>query len=956
MREREPGLSDERAFSLAFGPYRLDRERRRLFRGAEPVQVGSRALEILIALTDRCGELVSKEELFARAWPRLTVEDSNLRAQIAGLRKALDEDGLRTTFIAAVPGRGYRFVEPVAGNPVSDLRATLPVRLTKTLGRAEAVEAIGPRLKRTRFVTIVGPGGIGKTTVAIETARSLAGDFPDGVGFVDSTSLDDPSLLPAMLATALGVKAGGHDDVAAWGLQRQRFLVVLDNCERVAQAAAMLCEALLKAAPAAFILTTSREPLLAEGESVYRLPPLDAPPASAGLTAQRALGYSAVQLFVERTAASLHGYALNDADAPIVADICRQLDGVALAIELAAGRMEAFGARGVAERLHDRLRLLTGGRRTALPRHRTASAALDWSYDALTERERAVLRRLSIFADGFTLGAGCAVASGDDIDADEIAAIVADLLRKSLVAAAADGGHLRYRLLETTRAYGLIKLREASEHDAFALRHANYVCESLKASFPEGGVSATLALAPELGNVRAAIAWCYGAGKTPALGLELTVAAIPLWFQLSATDECRSAVQRAIAGVEEAAERAACSRKIMHLYLTLGLSQSFTIGLAPQALAAWDKAFEIAESLGDRECQREALWGLWFCHMGDGEYRKALDAGAHFGRLVETDADRRLAHRLKAIPLHCRGRHIEARRLVEAAREPQGSRAGDHLALRDRFAQPISTEVVLAPLLWLQGYADQAAAGARKALCDARDAGHAISICDALAQAVCPLAIAVGDWPQAAAAVEELLKIAEDSALGPWRVLGACWRGALDVERALSEAAVRELAADFKALGAVRFARYASVFAGMLAEGYAQLGQLPRARELIDEAIAVALRKRDLWRLPELWRVQGDILAGSGDRTAARTAYDRALRLSGRQGALIWEIRAATSLARLQRDLGQADEARRRLNEVLARFTEGFATRDVRAARALLNELPAVGEDIARRPRRADAS
>jgi len=940
---------------FAFGPYSLLTERHLLLKGEQPVSIGSRAVEILMALLERAGELVSKDELFARAWPNMAVDESNLRAQVAVLRKALCDEGSDTSYIAAVPGRGYRFIGRTSHAGLGTVsreparKNNLPGRLTPVVGRADVVSAMSTRLARCRFVTIVGPGGIGKTTVAIATAAQISERFRDGICYLDSTPLVDANLLPNLLASTLGLSIIAHDVAAELTLllREKRLLIVFDNCERIANPVAALCETILKAAPEIYILTTSREPLRAEGESVHRLSPLETPPAIAGLSAEHALGFPAVKLFVERAAARIHGFELSNDDAPVVADICRQLDGNALAIELAAGRVDAFGTRGIAERLNDRLRLLTGGRRTALPRHQALAATLDWSYDALADIEKTLLRRLSVFAGGFTLESASAVASGDAIEASDVSELLADLVAKSLVSAEVGGAMPRYRLLETTRFYALAKLDNSGERTSISRRHAEHFREVFERKFAEWtaetGADCEARYGREIDNIRAALDWSFSSGGDTELGMALTLGAIPLWFQLSSTDECRNRVQHALASIDLGEARGAYARQIMQLYVTLGLSRTFTIGLAPQALAAWAKAFEIAEELGDREYQLEALWGVWFCQIGAAEYRTALDTAEKFSGLAERTADRRLADRLTGVPLHCLGRHVMARRRIEKVLEGGEAPVKPPPGIRFRFGQPMAAQVILAQMLWLQGSADQAIAAARGGLEDARAAGHAISVCDALAQASCPIALLIGDWAGAGQAVESLLNHAEAHALGPWSVLGRCWKGALQIKTGALDPGIAQLAAGLEELREVRFAFYRTSFMGMLAEGLAELGQIRRASALVDEALDRCKRKEELWCLAELLRTKGEIalLTGTSTRDVAeaKQLFSRALKLARRQRALAWELRAAVSLARLQKIQGLTNEPRGLLAGVFQRLTEGFSTRDAVAAKALMEQL-----------------
>lgn len=468
---------------ISFPPFHLYPAQRLLLDAGKPLRLGSRALDILIALVERPGELIGKDELIARVWPNTFVEGGNLKVHIAALRRALGDgqDGRR--YIATAPGRGYCFVAPIArsGEPISlaplstdaSSAHNLPARLGRMIGRADTVRVLAGQLPRQRFVTMVGPGGIGKTTVALAVGEAMVAAYEHGVWFVDFGPLSDSFLVPSALASALGVESRADNPMPAVlaFLRDKQMLLVLDNCEHVIGPAAVVAAEILKAAPRAHILATSREPLRAAGEHVHRLSPLETPPATPRLTAAEALCFPSIQLFAERAAEAQDEFALSDANASIVADICRRLDGIALAIELAAARIGTLGVSGLAARLDDRFRLLTNGRRTALPRHQTLRATLDWSYEWLSEQERKVLRRLAIFESAFTLDAASAVGTGGPIAAPDVVDCVANLVAKSLIVADVGDTIVHYRLLETTRAYALEKLAESGEVEALARCH-----------------------------------------------------------------------------------------------------------------------------------------------------------------------------------------------------------------------------------------------------------------------------------------------------------------------------------------------------------------------------------------------------------------------------------------------------------------------------------------------------
>jgi predicted ATPase/DNA-binding winged helix-turn-helix (wHTH) protein len=470
--------------SFSFGRFRLLPGQQTLLEDEKPVRLGSRALDILTLLVEHAGELVSKDELTARAWPGTFVEESSLRVHIAGLRRALGDGHAGNRYVANIPGRGYRFVAPVAASeqtgpaapkpPIAAPAHNLPASLIRMIGRDAVTSTLSAELPRRRFITIVGPGGIGKTTVALAVANGLAAAYRDRVRYVDLASLTDSLVVPRVLASVSGLATHSETptpELIAF-LGNKNMLVVLDSCEHVVESAAALAVDLLKSAPGLNVLATSREPLCAEGECVRRLMPLQVPPASRKLTATEALAFSAVQLFVERAIERLDTFELTDVDAPIIAEICRELDGIALAIELAASRVDAFGLRELATLLKDRFRLLMRGRRTGLRRHQTLRAALDWSYEFLQECERIVLRRLAAFDSYFTLESAISVAGEANIAALDVVNALANLVANSLVIADIGSDIVHYRLLETTRVYAHEKLAESGELEQVTQRHA----------------------------------------------------------------------------------------------------------------------------------------------------------------------------------------------------------------------------------------------------------------------------------------------------------------------------------------------------------------------------------------------------------------------------------------------------------------------------------------------------
>ena len=377
--------------NLSFGPFRLSISERTIKKAGIPLDLGSRAFDVLMVLVENAGSTVTKNDLLARVWPGVAADESNLRVQVAALRKALGDGKEGSRYVVTLTGQGYCFVAPISSEATSSAPTTaerprnLPARLSRMVGRDQIVREISGRLIIDRLVTIAGPGGIGKTTVAVSIGHELLPEFAGVVQFVDLGSVGGSGLVLGAIASTLGLRQQSSDPVSdlIGFLRDKRMLLILDSCEHVIETAAAVVERILTDTTNVCILATSRESLRIEGEHVHRLQPLGSPPEGFGLTAAQALGFPSVQLFVERVAASGSGFILSDDDAPIVGEICRKLDGIALAIELAAGRVHAYGIRETMVSLNDRFRLLWQGRRTALPRHQTLHATLDWSYGLL---------------------------------------------------------------------------------------------------------------------------------------------------------------------------------------------------------------------------------------------------------------------------------------------------------------------------------------------------------------------------------------------------------------------------------------------------------------------------------------------------------------------------------------------------------------------------------------------
>jgi predicted ATPase/DNA-binding winged helix-turn-helix (wHTH) protein len=469
---------------FAFRRFRIYPRERLLLLGEVRVELGSRAFDLLLALIEAAGTIVTRDELVGRVWPNRTVIENNLHVQVAALRNILgpDRDAIRT-----VAGRGYLFTAELhllspAGSPASgssdantassSLQTNLPEPVSDLIGRDAELLEILDLVQSHRLVTLTGPGGIGKTRLAIEAARRLLPQFSGGVWLVDLSMVVDPALAPAAIAATVGLDstASASAESIAAALAARELLIVLDTCEHVIDAATETAEALLRAGRGIRVVVTSRETLKASGEWVYRVPPL--PVSAAG--EPTLLPQPAMSLFIARARATDMGFSPENGSAAAIAKICRCLDGIPLAIELAAARAATLGIHTLADHLDDHLQLLTCGRRTALPRQQTLRATFDWSYALLTEVEQVVLCSLAVHRGAFDLDAVKAIAGDAAVAPAEATEALANLVAKSLVSNEIVDGTTRHRLLETTRAYALEKLAAGAEDEATVRRRAEH--------------------------------------------------------------------------------------------------------------------------------------------------------------------------------------------------------------------------------------------------------------------------------------------------------------------------------------------------------------------------------------------------------------------------------------------------------------------------------------------------
>jgi predicted ATPase/DNA-binding winged helix-turn-helix (wHTH) protein len=544
------------------GPFRLDADIGALTREGTPVMLGARAVAVLTVLVEHAQQFLAKERLIDAAWPGVIVEEGNLPVQVHAIRRVLAQAPGGSQWIETLAKRGYRFVGPVTPVAAGALdvaespRSNLPEAVTSFVGRERDLVEIKRLLATKRLITVVGIGGIGKTRLALQAGSEVTGAYRDGVWLVDLGSLRDGALAAGTVAQTLGVQErAGQPLTTALGAQLRsaQLLLILDNCEHLPGACAALVDALLKGTSQTTIIATSREPLRVAGEQIYSLQPLSLP--EAGSTVDALQRSEAVQLLVERLRQQLPDFELTAKRAPAVTELCIHLDGIPLALELAAARARSLSIEQINARLGDRFRLLTSGARAALPRQRTLRAALDWSHDLLGDDERLVLRRLAIFPGSFTVEAASSVAAHARIDELAVVDLLSQLVARSLVIADTSAGATRYRLLETTRAYAQEKLCEADELAETAHRHGVHYrtfFAQAPADFlrlPDNRLREVYV--PELDHVRAALDWAFGPDGDAAIGIALAGTSGPLWGTLGLFAEGARRMEAAIDRIQQ---------------------------------------------------------------------------------------------------------------------------------------------------------------------------------------------------------------------------------------------------------------------------------------------------------------------------------------------------------------------------------------------------------------------
>ncbi len=937
---------------LKFGPFELSISERVLRRDGAVLPLGSRALDILIFLSGHPGEVIAKQQLLDHVWSDVTVEEGSLRVHVAAIRKALGDGKFGNRYIANIQGRGYSFVGTVVGTSggAADsahprYQGSLPARPRRMVGREPVLSEVMDRLRTKRFVTLLGPGGIGKTTISVAAGHAIAEEFGGDVYFVDLGSLTDPDHVVRAIGTSLGlVLKSNAASVELIDLIRSRkLLIILDNCEHVIEAVAAVAEQLFQGAGQVHLLATSRELLRVEGEHCYRVLPLGLPPADSEQTADAVLRYPAAQLFVERVTARGGDFVLTDREAPLVADMCRRLDGLPLAIELAAGPAAALGVGGTVARLVSRLELLKLGHRTAVPRHQTFEATLDWSYDLLSGIERIVFRRIARFVEQFNLEGAGHVACEKGADDCEIYDAIAGLVEKSLICTQLDNGEPQYRLLDTTRAYALEKLEEHDEYDAISVRHAEYVAQQLESqkemlsALPRA--ERVAAYSRQLGNVRSALEWSFGPHGNDEIATRLAAASTLLFMELSLLLEYQGWAEQAIARLGDQHKN---SRREMEICASLPLALMHTEGSNLRVRSAFSRALDVAVMQQDPAYELRLLDGLFMYSRWTTDIHGALDIATRSQKVAlktQDPDDLVLAESMLGAANHLAGNHLVAQKHFEAGlcHSASGARLrdGHHL-----FHHTSLLLVGIARSLLYRGLLDQSLDYARLAMEEGEKASHPATLCRSLCL-VLPIYLMLDDWQRSEQYIAQLTDLSAAHSLKPYRTIATGLRGRwLLLQNNIGDG-VSLLKRASEELEAQRHEMLSMDFICDLGAGLAALNQHDEALALVVNALDVQKRGGKFLYVPALFRVKGLILASRSaeDYPEAEQSLLSSIEWARRQSANLFELKSAIDLAELLLSQKRMAEAYRHISTALSQTPDGIVSPVHDRARQILSRF-----------------
>jgi len=930
---------------VAFGPFSLHREQRRLFCGCEEVQLGGRAMEMLVTLARKKGELVRKEELYDAAWPGIFVHEANLKVTIASLRRALREYSPAEDYIRTLIGRGYWLSDQIPSGEMQSI-ADLPVvantrfpELGTVIGRDAEIAELRDKIAANRLTTIVGPGGIGKTTLAVATVQLIEDEEGGLVTFIDFSRATGEEFVIPSVAAALGISSANQDRLEAISsiLARRKALLLLDTCEHVLNAVAHLCDVILANTRDVRIVATSRQALRAKREEVFWLAPLEVPPAGRTYTAEQVVRYSAPQLLVER-ASEKGKYTIEDEDASAVAEICRRLDGSPLAIELISSRLTSRSAAGVLKELDDRFAALVGAEQDGPLRQQTLLATLEWSYGLLSKSEAAVLRSISIFMGTFDIDAVVSVVS--DLDPTTVFDAIAGLRAKSMLSVEQIAGAMRYRLLDSTRAFAGNLLETSGELPAMSGAHARLMlgifarANADRARLPARQWHA--AYAAHADDLRRAIGWALFLRGDPLLGIQLVASGVPLWHELSLSEEARRNCERALAEFD----RIGCKDTALKLKLVVGLAvvNSYVSADAGKAIEIFETAIRLSRQIGDTNAECQGLGALARYRLLPGNQIEARKILKELKRVAERSNNRaaRWEHEILLTELeiiHCQYPPAIAR-MKKLSQEVRGF--SDGTGSRFDLDPKIRSETTLGALQWLGSVRPGTGLSTVK-LCahEALEVHHGWTLISCYTHGALFILSECQEWALGTYYAEQLKDTIYRHGMPTWIPVANCYAEALYVlsgDRDDPDGPMR--AFDELRTGLRQLGRH--VYYALLIRALYSIGHVNEAARILNYLFDIGPQRS---MVPELLRLRAVKERSIGRDEEALFTLRQSLQAAEENGAWGWRIRSATDLAILLRDRLQIDDAKSVLEPVYGQFIDGFDTPDLQRAGNLLTEL-----------------
>lgn len=951
---------------IQIGTLLVNFEQREIRQHGRPVRIGARAFDILEVLYRADGGIVSKDAIMDAVWPGSIVEENRLQVHIAALRKLFGAD---RELIKTVPGRGYLLVSENRharapqrqGSPLAN-GGGLPACAATLVGRQGEIAQIVERLGHASVVTLVGAGGIGKTCLAIHVARAMrdpAGDhFNEPVCFVELAKTSTRDTVLKALASALRIDTSDEyltQESLAGVIAAAPCVLVLDNAEHVIDVVASLVEALAARNPALRVLVTSREPLHIWAESVFRVEPLAVP--ASGASTDAILAHSAVELFLSRAKSVAPESGADENAIRLVGEICRRLEGLPLAIELAAARVATLGVEGVASRLDDRLNLLTGGLRSALPRHQTLRATFDWSYALLDTTSRMLFRRLGFFAGAFTFDAACTVATEPDMPIASVISSLSELAAKSLLSVEFRGAIAQYRLTESTRAYAMEKLRDEGELQRIATRHMHYLQERIEhGKVSVGGAAHLAAGEPRLAldDARAAFEWAFSPDGNPALGVALAGSLVGTLQQGPLLHECYERSGRALAALDALPPGSVDTLCEMRLSSAYASTLLHTGGVVREAGPLWKRVLVLARQARDDAFEARALWGAWNSMLASSDIHASFRFATRFQAFAErcgTPWQQILAAEMIAVSLHCFGEQEQARVRLEraiAALTELGPIAPGSLGVAvDPFTFGNGT---LARIVWMQGHPERAMQLVENVVNSIRPDMLEPSLSHLLAVVAVPLALQCGELETAARYLAVLRSQVALNRFEIWQAYGECHAGHLDILQGHPHAGLAKLEPALQRLLSCGFRRVLTPVIAVCAEALARTGRIAEARLKLEEALEFCNAHGEHFFIAELQRVMGvtaleqsRVIQSNGRasmadefETEARRHLLDAMQTAREQHAPMLELRAVLNFADHLLERGETARAASLLADVSKRVDLQSNATDIRRLTVLL--------------------